>query len=302
MTGLTDWTLIRSFLGVMRGGSLSAAARATHLTQPTLGRHISELEIALNLSLFTRSPTGLIPTEAALLLLPAAEAMESALASLVRTADAGGGALNPRGTVRITASEAMGFAVLPAILAGIRDKHPQISFELVLNNRTDNLLRRDADLAVRMAKPTQDYLFVRELGTETMGLYSHRSYLDRFGTPANLEELFKAHLIGFDRDDHPARALTLGGLPISRDLFAVRCDQDAVQMEAIKAGLGIGVIQKGIARRLVDLVPVLAEEVSFPVEIWLAVHEDQRHQPAIRATFDGLAEGLKGYLEHTDRP
>lgn len=296
MTMLTDWTLVRSFLAVMRGGSLSAAARATRLTQPTIGRHMDEIESALKLALFTRSPAGLIPTEAARSLMPAAEAMESAMASLIRAAEAGGDAAAPRGTVRITASEVMGLAVLPAILADIRHAYPDITFELVLNNRTDNLLRRDADIAVRMARPVQDGLVARKLGELPLGLFAHRSYLERFGTPANPDELITSHLIGFDRDDHSARSVATGVLPITRDIFAFRCDHDAAQMEALKAGLGIGVIQVAIARKSPELVPVLAGQIAFNLDVWLAVHEDQRHQPAISATFDGLAEGLKSYL------
>ncbi|MCX7326035.1 MAG: LysR family transcriptional regulator [Hyphomicrobiales bacterium] len=296
MTMLTDWTLVRSFLAVMRGGSLSQAARTTRLTQPTIGRHIDEIEAALKLALFTRSPTGLIPTDTARSLFPSAEAMESAMASLIRTAEAGGDAAAPHGTVRITASEVMGLVVLPAILASIRHAHPDITFELVLNNRTDNLLRRDADIAVRMARPVQTGLVARKIGVLPLGLYAHRNYLARFGAPASPEALTKAHLIGFDRDDHSARSVASGVLPISRNIFAFRCDHDAAQMEALKAGLGIGVIQVAVARRNPDLVPVLAGQIRFSLDVWLAVHEDQRHQPAISATFEGLAEGLRAYL------
>ncbi len=296
MAALTDWTLVRSFLAVIRGGSLSAAARATRLTQPTIGRHVDEMEATLGLSLFTRSPSGLIPTEAAMALLPSAEAVESAMASLVRAAEAGGSVDAPRGTVRITASEVMGLAVLPAILADIRHAHPDIAFELVLNNRTDNLLRRDADIAVRMARPAQDGLVARKIGILPLGLFAHRRYVERFGMPAKAEELAAYHLIGFDRDDHSARMVAEGILPISRDIFAFRCDHDAAQMEALKAGLGIGVIQRSLAARMPDLVPVLADAIGFRLDVWLAVHEDQRSQPAIRATFEGLAEGLKAYL------
>jgi DNA-binding transcriptional LysR family regulator len=280
----------------MRGGSLSAAARTTHLTQPTIGRHVNEIEAALGLALFTRSPSGLIPTEAARSLLPSAEAMEAAMASLIRAAGAGGDFASPRGTVRIAASEIMGIAVLPRVLADIRHAHPEITFELVLNNRNDDILRREADIAVRMVRPIQDGLVARKIGVTGLGIYAHRSYLDRFGTPKNIEELLRAHLIGFDRDDHSARAAMQEAIPITREMFAFRSDNDVAQLEAIKAGLGMGLVQTGIARQSPDLVAVLEGALAINLDVWLAVHEDQRHQPAISAVYEGLAEGLRQYL------
>lgn len=296
MTALSDWNLVRSFLAVMRGGSLSAAARTTRLTQPTIGRHVDEIEASLGLALFTRSPSGLIPTEAARSLLSSAEAMEAAMASLIRTAESGGDVRSPRGTVRIAASEIMGIAVLPRILTAIRHAHPEITFELVLSNHNDDLLRRDADIAVRMTRPVQDSLVARKIGVTPLGIFAHHSYLARFGTPTNIDELLEAHLIGFDRDDHSARSVTQAILPITREMFAFRSDNDIAQLEAIKAGIGIGIVQVGIARRNPDLVPVLEGMIAFDLDVWLAVHEDQRHQPAISAVFDGLAEGLRQYL------
>jgi DNA-binding transcriptional LysR family regulator len=194
--------------------------------------------------------------------------------------------------VRITASEIMGATVLPGILADIRFAYPDIVLELALNNRTDDLLRRDADIAVRMVRPTQDGLVAKKIGEVSLGLFAHRRYLDRFGTPECVDALTKLHLIGFDRDDFSARSVTAGILPISRALFSFRCDSDVAQQSAILAGLGIGVMQSVPARRNPDLVGVMTDQIQFKLDLWLAVHEDQRDQPAIRAVFDGLATGL----------
>ncbi|MGJ5222331.1 LysR family transcriptional regulator, partial [Bradyrhizobium oligotrophicum] len=213
MNDLADWSLLRSFLAVSRRGSLSAAARATGLTQPTVGRHIDELEAGLGTALFTRSQAGLLPTEAATALLPHAEAMEAAFAALVRAAKSGGDPLQPRGVVRISASEIVGTFVLPPILAGIRGRFPDIVIELVLNNRTDDLLRRDADIAVRMIRPKQDGLVARRLGHIPLGLYAHRDYIARFGLPDTIAALAAHHVIGFDRDDHSARSVASSQLP-----------------------------------------------------------------------------------------
>jgi DNA-binding transcriptional LysR family regulator len=297
MNALTDWTLVRSFLEVLRHGSLSAAARATGLTQPTIGRHIDQFEEALGVGMFTRSSGGLIATEAARALRPHAEAMEATMAALLRTASMSGDKTAPRGTVRVTASEIMGATVLPRVIADIRYKYPEIVFELALNNRTDDLLRRDADIAVRMVRPTQDGLVAKKIGVVPLQLYGHRRYLDRFGTPDSVEALTKMHLIGFDRDDFSARSVAAGTLPISRDIFSFRCDNDIAQLRAIEAGLGIGVMQTALAKLNPDLVPVMTKQVSFKLDLWLAVHEDQRDQPAIRTVFNGLAEGLTAFVE-----
>ncbi|MFY8113116.1 MAG: LysR family transcriptional regulator [Rhabdaerophilum sp.] len=301
MSDLTDWTLLRSFLAVLRRGSLSAAARETGLTQPTIGRHIDELEAGLGLALFTRSPGGLLPTQGARSLLPHAEAMEIAFAALKRAATLGGDEGNPRGTVRIAASEVMGTFVLPPVLAVLRGRYPGIILELALNNRTDDLLRRDADIAVRMTRPKQDGLVARRLGTVPLGLYAHRAYLDRYGLPESVDDLARHHVIGFDRDDHSARAVAAGTLPISRDLFSFRVDSDVAQIMALRAGLGIGMIQKAMAKADPALVPVLPDRVAIELECWLAVHEDQKDAAPIRALFDGLAEGLLRWMDAAGR-
>ena len=296
MAQINDWTLLRSFLAVWRRGSLSAAARTTGLTQPTLGRHIDELEQGLGLALFTRSPGGLVPTEAARGLVTHAEAMEAALAALVRAASAGGDAAEPRGTVRIAASEIMGTFVLPDVLAPLRHGHPDIVLELALSNRTDDLLRRDADIAVRMARPKQDSLVARRIGWVPLGLYAHRDYVERFGLPDTLAALAEHHVVGFDRDDHSARAVVAGTLPVDRTLFSVRVDSDVAQVMAVRAALGIGMVQKALARQDPMLLPVLADEVSIDLDCWLAMHEDQRNAPPVRAVFDALATGLSAWV------
>lgn len=296
MPDFTDWTLVRSFLAVARRGSLSAAARATGLTQPTIGRHIEQLEQRLQLALFTRSNAGLIPTQGAIGLMQHAESMETAMAALVRASETGGDVIAPEGTVRITTSEIMGTYAVPPILKDLRFSYPKIVFELALNNRSDDLLRRAADIAVRMGRPQQDGLVSRKLGDVTLKFHAHRAYVERFGVPASMQELRQFHLIGFDKDDHSARSVVAGSFPVSRDLFALRCDNDGAQVAALKAGLGIGLMQTAIAKLDADLVEILPDDVSLKLECWLAVHEDQKNQPAIRVTFDALADGLSRWV------
>lgn len=286
-----SWDLYRSFLAVIRQGSLSGAAREIGATQPTLGRHVETLEAALGLSLFTRSQGGLQPTPAALALVAQAQAMEAAAASLRRGAD--GARAEEGGTVRISASEIMGAEVLPAILARVQESHPALRLELSLSNRTDDLLRRDADIAVRMVRPTQDALIAQRLGEVRLGLHAHERYIARHGAPATLAELARFHVIGFDRDDHSARAILKTGIPISRDDFSFRSDSDLAQLAALRAGAGIGMCQLGLAARDPQLRPVLPEAATFRLEVWLAMHEDQRASRPVRTVFDGLAAGLR---------
>jgi DNA-binding transcriptional LysR family regulator len=208
------WELFHTFLEVARDGSLSGAARKLALTQPTVGRHIDALEAALGLSLFSRSPRGLTATPAALELVGHAEAMAAASAALRRTASSG--ARTDRGTVRITASEMIGCEVLPPMLASFRESHPGIVLELALSNRNEDLLRRDADIAVRMVRPRQKSLLARRIGKTPIGFYAHRDYLKRYGIPKSIAELEKHCLIGFDQDARSLQSLgpaAAGGYP-----------------------------------------------------------------------------------------
>ncbi len=181
-----NWDELRTFVEVARDGSLTGAARRLGLTQPTVGRHIDALEVALGLTLFTRSPRGLTPTPAAWALEPHVEAMAAAAAALGRAAS--GEAAADRGVVRITASDVIGCEVLPPILATFHAEHPGIAIELVLTNRNEDLARRDADIAVRMVRPTQSGLVARRIGASRIGLYAHRDYVARFGAPRSLAD------------------------------------------------------------------------------------------------------------------
>jgi DNA-binding transcriptional LysR family regulator len=287
-----DWSLYRSFLSVLRTGSLSAAARDGGLTQPTVGRHIDTLEKALGVALFTRSQQGLAPTEAALELQPYAESLEATAAALVRAAV---GRAGTHGTVRITASEVVGGEVLPPILAQLNVEHPQITLELVLSNRTEDLLQREADIAVRMVRPTQQALAARYVGNIELGLHARREYLERRGVPATIAELRRHALIGFDHENSFIRSVRARGFPVERSMFALRSDSDLAQLAALRAGFGIGVCQVGLARRSPELVRVMAESFSFNLEVWIVMHSDLRTSARCRVVADALATGLGAY-------
>jgi DNA-binding transcriptional LysR family regulator len=294
-----DWAHCRSFLAVMQAGSLSQAARSLGLTQPTLGRHIAGLEVSLGAKLFTRSPAGLLPTQAAQELSPHAEAMASASQALARAAT--GAREETRGVVRLTASDFVGVEVLPPMLARFRERHSRIDIELAVGNRQQDLLRREADIAVRMVRPKQSALIARRVGRIVIGLYAHRSYAERCGLPAAVSELAQHTVIGFDRDGSAFRDAP-AAFRITRHLFAFRCDNDLAQLAALRAGYGIGGCQAPLAAREPGLIPVLPGAVSFGLEMWLAMHEDLRANQRVRLLFDHLNAELSAYARAGSGP
>ena len=288
-----NWETCRSFLAVLREGNLSRAARALRLTQPTIGRHIDEIERTLGVSLFVRSPQGLSPTDAACDLKPYAEAMAAAADALIRAAS--GSAESVRGTVRITAPELFGVEVLPPILTEFRNRHPGIVIELAPTNRTEDLLRREADIAVRMVRPTQTVLVARRVGEVRFALYAHRAYIDRHGLPETIEALAGHSLIGFDKGMVLIRALRDAATPLAREALAFRSDSAVAGLAAIRAGFGIGSCLQGIARGDPNLIPILADHYGTEVGLWVAMHEDLRGSRRMRLMFDHLAETLAAF-------
>jgi DNA-binding transcriptional LysR family regulator len=293
-TAEPGWELYRTFLAVVREGSLSGAARALGLTQPTAGRHVDALERALGVALFIRTQQGLSPTEAALALRPFAESMEATSAALLRAASSHGDGV--RGTVRITASDVVAVEVLPPILADLHAAHPELTIELAPSNRMEDLLRREADIAVRMQRPSQGVLIARHVGGIELGIYAHRRYLERHGAPATVGDLAHHTLIGYDKENAFLRSVRAQLPWVQRSRFALRTDSDLAAIAALRAGFGIGFCQVGLARRNADLVRLFADQVSLTLDTWLAMHEDLRDSPHCRAVFDALAAGLLRYI------
>lgn len=291
-----NWAWYRSFLSVMENGSLSGAARALGLTQPTMGRDFDGLEAALGLTLFTRSFDGFAPTDAGLELKPYARGLSATAAALRRAADIQGEGV--RGTVRLTASEIVGVEVLPPILAKLRRNHPNLSIELMLSNRVDDLLHREANIAVRMLPAIQDGLVARRIGGIEVGLHTHQNYLERHGTPKTLHELGSHTLIGFDRENELIRRLQKQYSAFIRSSLAFRADSDLAQLAAIRAGFGIGICQSALAKRDVKLVRILPRQFSVAFDPWIAKHEDPRGSPRCSVTFAALAEDIAAYLNN----
>jgi DNA-binding transcriptional LysR family regulator len=270
-----NWELYRTFLAVLTEGSLSGAARALGITQPTAGRHIAALEAAFGQPLFTRSQTGLLPTEAADALRGFAETMRNTAAALERAAASHGADLT--GVVRVSASEVVAVELLPPMLADLRRSAPGLVIELVATDRVQDLLQREVDIAVRMTEPQQDVLIARRVGAIGVGLYAREDYLQAHGVPPNLAALAQHALIGFDQVTPLLRGAVKQWPMWRREAFALRADSNLVQLAMIRAGCGIGACQVGIAHRDPRLVRVFPDLRVIELQTWVTMHEDLRN-------------------------
>lgn len=287
----TDWSLIQSFLAVAQTGSLSAAARKLGRSQPTLGRHIHTLEDQLGTPLFERHPRGLRLSETGRDLLAPAQHMADAMNQLTLTA--AGQSQRLDGTVRITASIFASHYVLPDILALIRQEEPLIQLELVPSDASENLLFQEADIAVRMYRPTQMDVITQHITDLEIGIFAARRYLDRRGRPDNAMDLMRHDLIGYDSNDLIIRTMREMGWPATRDMFTTRCDNQASYWQLLRAGCGIGFSQSNVARKDPEV-----EELDLgldlpPLPVWLTAHQAMRQTPRIRRVWSLLAEGLR---------
>lgn len=288
-----DWDDQRAFLAVLEGGSLSAAARKLGVAQPTVRHRIEALEQALGTMLFTRSVNGLEPTDQARELGEHARQMALASEAFVRTASAPPGEVG--GIVRLSVSDFVGALVLPPMLASLRKRHPAIIVEIALSNEAADMLGQEADIAIRMHAPKQGALIAKQVGAIPLSFFAHRDYVAQHGAPRTLAELAGHALIGSDR----ARAdLALAedlDPAITRQAFLVRTDSHPAQFAAIRAGLGIGIVQQPIGLADPNLVAVLPDIIVHRIESWVVAHEDLRHVPRVAAVFEHLVSEFSRY-------
>jgi DNA-binding transcriptional LysR family regulator len=292
-----DWNLIKSFVAVAETGSLSGAARRLAASQPTLGRHIAELEAALGVTLFRRGRRGYELTEAGSTLYERGRAVSEQANAFSLLALGSVEAIE--GTVRIAASEVVAAFVLPAMMARLGEEEPGVEVEIVASNQVENLLRRDADIAIRMVRPAQNELVARKVIDIPLCLCAARSYLDRRGRPETPADLADHALVGFDRSDEIIRGFTSFGIPVGRSHFRFRTDNQIVLWEAVRTGNGIGIGQEPLADRDPDLEKLLPGVPLPNLPVWLAMHRDVRTSMRIRRVADFLHEELKRYSAGT---
>lgn len=285
-----NWALVPSFLAAHAEGSLLGAARALGISQPTVGRHIEQLEEELGTPLFERSPRGLVPTAAARRLADAAREMESGALSVVRAAQQAQTELS--GPVRISASQPVACVLLPPVLARLRRDLPGISIELVSSNAVSDLVRREADIAVRLVKPAQDSLVARRIGEVAVWACAHEDYLARRGVPRDPAELLAHDLVGTDRVTDIERGFAAAGFPLMAERFALRTDDLIAYWAAVRAGLGIGFVARYMLREDPRVRRVLPRLPLPTLPVWLVVHREIRSVRRVRAVYEALARDL----------
>jgi len=285
-----DWDLVQSFLAVLDTGSLLAASRQLKTTQPTVGRHIEALELQLGLLLFDRTARGLIPTAHAHQIAAHSRVMQQSANQLASVA--AGQGVSGSAQVRLSASEMIAIFVLPEISLKLSVQAPNIQLAINSSDAVVNLLQRDADIAIRMVKPTQSSLIARRLGQVRLLPCAAQSHIDRWGMPRSMPEAMRQPLVLPDRDSSAFAGLKRVGLSIEDLNVAMRTDCFPVAWEAIRAGLGIGVASEYMIERTAH---VHRLPFSFPVpplQLWLAVHRELRSNAAIREVFDFLGQEL----------
>jgi DNA-binding transcriptional LysR family regulator len=253
------------------------------------------LERQLGVLLFERTGRGLVATATALQLAQAARSMEAGALQLSRTLS--GAQSQSAGTVRITASVPVAVQLLPPVLAAMRQALPDLQIELVSSNQVSNLLRREADIAVRMVRPEQNSLIARKIGEVRLGAYASRGYLESRAPLRKASDLLQHELIGGDADPAILQGFAAMGFPVTRSAFALRSDDFIVQWQAVRAGLGIGFCADYMVRGEADVLEVLAGQLKIPsLPMWLAVHREIRTNASIRRVFDYLASALPATL------
>ncbi len=285
-----DWNRARAFLVTAEEGSLSAAARALGMTQPTLGRQVTALEQELDVVLFERIGQRLALTPSGLELLEHVQAMGEAATHVSLTAS--GQSQNIEGSICITASEIHAAYLLPPIIDKLRRAEPGIDIELIASNSASDLGRREADIAVRSFRPTQPELIAKKIKEVPARLYATTHYLKKIGFPKTAEDLNEADFIGFDKTDMLVKGYNELGLNLTLKNFPIQTESHLVHWELVKQGLGIGIVPEDIgdAEPLVQqALPTLAP-IVFP--IWLTAHRELKTSRRVRLVFDLLADEL----------
>ncbi len=285
-----DWNSARAFLVTEEEGSLSAAARALGMAQPTLGRQVTALEQELGIALFERVGRGLTLTPSGLELVEHVRAMGDAASRVSLTAS--GQSQSIEGTIRLTTTEVYAAFVLPPIIAKLRQLARGITIEIVASNAVSDLRRREADIAIRNGRPTDPELIAKKVIDDYAQFYATPAYLDRIGNPSSLAGFSQADFIGFDDNKPLLDGLNSLGFNLTGRNFPVLTGSHLVHWELVKQGLGVGVMQMqtGDAEPLVRRVLPTMDPIEVPV--WLVAHRELRTSRRVRLVFDFLFDEL----------
>jgi DNA-binding transcriptional LysR family regulator len=289
-----SWIWLRSLVAVVNTGSLSAAARAIKATQPTIGRHIRALERQLGETLFDRRPDGLLPTARGTEIYERAAAVDEAITGL--TSSIGSQSPEVSGVVRITSSLNFTVELLPALLSPLLRENPRLQIELIPSDEVRNLLRREADLAVRLVRPTQPEVIASKVGRVTVGLYAHRDYLARCGIPRTASQFANHDLIGYQDVAATVMRLAEMGLPISPAQVRIYSENLLTHVAMLRAGCGIGACEVWLADRHPELRRVMPRVDVATWPVWIAAHDDLHRSRRFRLVFDYLSDRLRETL------
>jgi len=289
-----DWNLLRTFIAVYESGTLTEAAQRLSSTQPNLGRHIRALEALLGEALFVRLPGRLKPTERAHGLHATLLPMKAAVQEAGRLfAEAGA---QVAGTVRLAVSEVYAMHVVAPLAAQWLAEQPGLEIELSVSNRAENLLRRDADIAVRFFRPEQDDVIALHVGNTELGLYAHEAFIARHGEPTGYTLPKEAFVAGFDRETSPLAPMMKGTPPPQPVRFRLRTDAVLARHAAVETGLGVGVYLVDVAAEQPGLRRILAERFGQPQEVWLCAHAELRRSASMRFVWNRLEQALRERL------
>ncbi|MEH6646352.1 LysR family transcriptional regulator [Sulfitobacter sp.] len=286
-----DWNKARAFLVTAEEGSLSAAARALGMAQPTLGRQVDGLEQELGIVLFERVGRGLTLTPSGLELLEHVRSMGEAAGRVSLTALGQSQALE--GTICISASETYAAVLLPPIIAKLRIKEPGIQVEIVVANHASDLRRREADIAIRNFRPTEPDLIAKKIGDADAILYATPDYIDKIGNPTKPYDLRHAEFVNMDHGGMMIKGLNTLGLGLTEANFPLLTESYLVMWELVRQGAAIGILDAyiGDADPVVRRVLPDLEPLVFP--IWLVSHRELTTSRRIRRVYDFLAEELR---------
>jgi DNA-binding transcriptional LysR family regulator len=288
-----SWDQMETFLAVMQSGSYSAAARQLQVTQPTVRRRMELLEAGVGAPLFVRAAHGLTPTDVAQRMLPMAESMASAADAMLRMASADNDSV--AGALRITCSRVVGTEIMPHVLLELLRQFPGLQPELVVSNQTQDLLRRDADIAIRMFAPLQDALIARKIGEVAVGLYANRRLVEHMEKDSWSQVSTMCRLILSEHARESDAVLGAAGFALPSGAATLRCSDELAQLSAMRHGLGVGPCQTMVARQYPELVRVVPSfEVRLPV--WLIAHEDQRGVRRISESFRVIRTALQPWM------
>lgn len=288
-----DWNKIKAFLVVAEEGSFSAAAKILNSTQSTMGRQIAALEEELEIVLFERVGRGIELTPTGIELLEEVRKMASAANQISLVA--AGKKTEIEGNICISASESTSIFILPKILEKIKKRFPNITVEIITDNKSNDLLRREADIAIRHYRPQSGELVIRKVRDDKGYLYASKKYLKQLGQIKNSKDLSKANFIGFTENNEYINTFKKLGVELTSANFATLSGNQILHYELIKNGVGLGVLPEYVGSKEKKIMKALEKMPSIPMETWLVVHRELNTSVKIRTVFDFLANEIQDF-------